>query len=132
MDRRPLTPEQVDDLMSWVSRGNFVTAWCRIPGNPGKDTVYGTIAESPELQARMIVARSMGADAIAEETLDIADGVGRDKDTSVTVGRDKLRVDQRTRLLAKWNSGRYGDKSAIEHSGATTIQVVTGIPPRES
>ena len=39
--------------------------------------------------------------------------------------RDRLRVDTRLKLLAKWCPKRYGDKLDVEDSGNLTVNVFT-------
>jgi len=82
-------------------------------------------------------ARERGCDAIAEDSLAIADDSSGDmivdddgevRFDSENVARSKLRVDTRMRLIAKWNSGRYGDKLQVEAVKPTQILVDTGVP----
>jgi hypothetical protein len=125
-----LSASQADDLCRWVASGQTIRDWCRIPGHPGKSSVYNCIGADPDLIARITAARVSGSDAIAEETLAIADDGARDtiigKDgeprmDSEWVQRSKLRVDTRLRLLAKWNSGRYGDRTTLAGDPAAPL-----------
>lgn len=121
-------PTIIDEVCAWLASGQTIRAYCRQQGKPTDVALYQHVALSEELGLRIARARSLGADRIAEEALAIADTpqVGEtvtvDKDgEKVTredmLGHRKLQVDTRMRLLAKWNSGRYGDKSHVEHSG---------------
>ena len=40
------------------------------------------------------------------------------------VQRSKLRFEARMRLLAKWNSGRYGDRQQVEHSASESLGAI--------
>lgn len=62
-------------------------------------------------------ARETGFDAIAADTLTIADDC---EPEPAEVMKAKLRVETRLKLLAKWDPKRYGDAIAIEHSGGTS------------
>jgi chromosome segregation ATPase len=53
-----------------------------------------------------------GHDAIAIQALQIAD------DKSGDPQRDKLRIETRLKLLAKWNPKKYGDSTQIKHADA--------------
>ena len=66
------------------------------------------LAQGDEEIARQIArARSDGYDTIAVDALKIAD------DRKGDVPRDKLRVETRLKLLAKWDPKRYGDRQIL-------------------
>lgn len=128
-------PAIIDELCRWLATGRTVLDYCRQDGKPGDWAVYEHISQSEELGTRIARARSLGADRIAEEALRIADTpqegvtitVDKDGEKRVTedmLGHRKLQVDTRMRLLAKWNSGRYGDKAQVEHSGKVTLDSI--------
>ena len=84
-------------------------------------------------------ARELGHYAIAEETLEIIDtppefaeswsqGGGSKHRDSAHAAWLKNRVEQRMKLLAKWNPKKYGDKVGVQHEGGVTLNVVTGVP----
>lgn len=121
----------MDEVCEWLATGQTIRDFCRQEGKPSFGKVFQHIAKDPELGARIARARAEGADAIAEEALAIADDksgdvkVGEDGNESCNtefVQRSKLRFEARMRLLAKWNSGRYGDKSHVEHSGKVSLE----------
>lgn len=132
-------PKIIDEACDWLASGRTLRDFCRQEGKPSDVSLYQHVARDPEAVSRIAHARAQGADRIAEEALAIADTpvagvtvtVDKDGEKRVTedmLGHRKLQVDTRLRLLAKWNSGRYGDKSQVEHSGGVTLQVVTGVP----
>ena len=85
-----------------------------------------------EFAARIAHARELGHDAIAEETLEIIDtepefaeswsqfGGSKHRDSAHATWL-KNRVEQRMKLLAKWNPKKYGDKVGVEHSGSIAL-----------
>lgn len=84
-----------------------------------KDTQEG-------FSANFARARLDGFDTLAAQCLDIADDEQHDwlmtqKGTitnDVAIGRARLQVDTRLKLLAKWDPKRYGDKTSMELTGA--------------
>jgi hypothetical protein len=84
-------------------------------------TVYDWLAQDKDLSARVARAREAGYEAMAEETLEIADNfhlgqtqVMDDKGNKVTIedmlGHRKLRIETRLKLLACWSPSKYGNK----------------------
>lgn len=96
---------------------------------PAWRTVYSWMSKDKELSALIARAREIGYDAIAEEALEIADTPEEGERTERTedgykvvredmLGHRKLRVDARLKLLAKWYPTRYGERTAMELTGA--------------
>lgn len=92
-----------------------------------KTTTYARLDDSPKFAAMMEKAREAGFDVIANDCLAIADDATGDTidgkfgprlDTE-WLGRSRLRVDTRLKLLAKWHPKRYGEKLQIEQKSAT-------------
>ena len=120
------TEQMANAIIEWIAEGRPLREFCRQPNMPAWRTVYDWLEKEPEFGARFARARSMGADAIAEEALNIADtpveGVRREtggKDGNKEVyedmlGHRKLQVETRLKLLAKWFPQKYGDK--IDHT----------------
>jgi hypothetical protein len=83
-------------------------------GMPAWRTVYDWMKVDKDLSASIAHARELGQDAIAEDTLQIVDSKperGPDgKIDPAWVALQKVRVEQRLKLLAKWNPKRYGDR----------------------
>lgn len=135
------TPEIVDEVLARLSEGEPLRAILRSDPErfPGKSQWYAWMAEDDALKARFEQARLDGADAIAEETLEIVDKVPErtltengDKVDPGFVAWQKMRAEQRLKLLAKWFPQRYGDKVAMEHTGpgGGPVQTVTRIERR--
>lgn len=117
-------------LAEWVTEGKPLVQWCRENG-VAKRAIYNWLKADPEFAAVMDQARDFGADAVADEAMRIAEGPGREADTMVAVNRDRLRVDTRVKLLAKWHPKRYGDKVDLQHGGKLEVTIVTGVPEPE-
>ena len=116
----------VDDLCDHLTKGLPMAEWSRIPGNPSLDVVETWQQKDREIERSIAHAREVGGDMIAADALRIAD------DTSGDPVRDRLRVETRLKLLAKWHPKRYGDRQQVEHSGGVSLNVVTGVPEPQS
>jgi hypothetical protein len=103
-------PRIADELVTWISEGKTLRAFCRQSGYPSKSTIYVALENEPELAGRIARAREEGHDAIAEECLEIIDSA---EDANL----GKAQVWTRLQLLAKWNPKKYGDKVQQEVSG---------------
>ncbi len=105
------TPELFAEICERLSKGEPLTQITASPEMPCDDTVrnWAEADESGALSRDIARARERGHDAIALEALRIAD------DKEGEHQRDRLRVDTRLKLLAKWDPKRYGDR--ITHQG---------------
>jgi len=138
---RERTPELEDEILARLSEGEPLRAILRSDPDrfPSKSVFYAWMEGDDSLKARFLKAREDGADAIAEETLAIVDQVPErtltengDKVDPGFVAWQKMRAEQRLKLLAKWFPQRYGDKVGVEHSGpgGGPVQTVTRIERR--
>lgn len=137
------TEAMVGSIIDQVSAGIPLAEVCRQEGMPGLRTVYDWLEADADLSARFARARKAGYDMIAAEALRIADtpaeGVVEKYENVQTVNPDdpelppttefriterrvedmlghrKLQVETRLKLLAKWDSGRYGERLAVDH-----------------
>lgn len=129
--------EVADAICARLAEGEPLRQICRSQGMPAWRTVYDWISEHGDFAARIALARALGYDAIAEECLEIADDsshdtkiVGSDDNSREAadtewIGRSKLRIETRLKLLAKWDPKRYGDKVTQEHTGNVAIETIT-------
>lgn len=130
----PRDPEMIDFVLAAVSAGTPLAQALReaqeqFPHVPAKNTLYGWIVGDPALSDRFARAREMGADAIADEMLAIADAEPRITDEGKIDPADvqlrRLQVETRGKLLAKWAPKRYGDR--LEVDSKTDLQLTVTI-----
>ena len=136
---RPSTkpdPDIVNEIINWIAHGNTLRSYCRQKNKPNWRTIYNWLEKDDgDFIARFAHARDMGADAIAEECLEIIDAppplCGSEGNTRLdpaAVQMQKNRVEARLKLLAKWNPKKYGDKVGLDHTGDIKLVINTGIP----
>lgn len=108
------TPELVQAMMVRLMEGETLRAICREPDMPSRETVYRWLFEDRDFSDQYTKAREVGAEAVFEQTLEIADN-----DDYEAVQRDRLRVDTRKWFLAKMMPRKYADKVQVDntHSG---------------
>lgn len=114
----------IEEILEWIANGKTLREFCRQPGRPVWTVVYKWLSRDESFRERFAQARDVGTDAIAEETLEIIDtfpidavsGDGKRLD-SAHVAWMRNRVDQRLKLLAKWNPKKYGDKIDLTSKG---------------
>ena len=115
------TPAIAEEIAQRLSAGEPLRKICRDEHMPEWRTVYDWLAKDEDLSARVAHAREAGYEAMAEETLEIADNfhlgqteVLDDKGSKVTIedmlGHRKLRIETRLKLLACWSPSKYGNK----------------------
>lgn len=128
-----------DEICERIARGEPLRQICRDEHMPGWVTVYNWLKKYDDFAERFARARELGYDAIAEETLDIADEgtndwmekLGADGQpvgwqlNGEHVQRSKLRIETRLKLLAKWSPKKYGDKQQVEMSGQLATSNMT-------
>lgn len=141
------TDQLFQSICERIADGEPLRQICRDDGMPNYRTFYDWLdrddllsksadenvkSTSLNLSARFARAREDGHDAIAEETLKIADdGTNdwmekQDKEgknigwqlNGEHVQRSKLRIETRLKLLSKWNPKKYGEKVELAGPGA--------------
>jgi predicted secreted protein len=126
--KKTIRTDEIDErIVDGLSAGTPLRVLCREDGMPSWRTVYHWIEADAEFATRIARARERGFDAIAEETLDLADGVAHQ---SEAIQKAKLQIDTRLKLLAKWSPTRYGDKQTHSIGGdpdAPAVQVEHGV-----
>lgn len=103
---RKRAPELDASLLQWVASGQSVTRWCT-DNDVTRMTVWRWLHEDQELMLHFARAREAGAVAMAYDCLDIADDVLGD------AARDRLRVDTRMKLAAKFAPAILGERVAV-------------------
>lgn len=127
------TPELATEICERIAEGEPLRAICRDEHMPYWRTVYDWLVVHDDFNTRFARARETGFDAIAEQCMDIADDERHDwintqkgeVTNEVAIGRARLQVDTRLKLLAKWSPKRYGDKQAVELSGSVALTELT-------
>lgn len=102
------TPEVMDEIVRRISEGEPLRQICRSAHMPNWQRVYEWIDADADFAGRIAHARAQGADAIAEQALEIADNVTEDPASR------RVRVDTRLKLLAKWQPKKYGDAVTLK------------------
>ena len=129
-------PVIVNEIIDWIAHGNTLRSYCRLKNKPNWRTIYNWLEKDDgDFIARFAHARDMGADAIAEECLEIIDSppplCGSEGNTRLdpaAVQMQKNRVEARLKLLAKWNPKKYGEKVGVEAGGNISLNISTGVP----
>lgn len=128
---QPIPQKIADEIVEWISDGKTLRDFCRQEGKPCFQAVYQWLQKDEEFRRRFAGARESGEDQIAQECLAIADEeplctteipgkhgtITRTCVDNGAIQRNRLRVDTRLKLLAKWNPKKYGDKVQAELSG---------------
>ena len=122
---QPVPAALAEDMLVWLSQGKPLREWCSQPSKAHFTSVYDWISKDASFALRVRAAREAGYDVIADECLTIADTEPSD---SVAVQWQRLRIDTRLKLLAKWNPRKYGDRVGLDHTGGVAIRVITGVP----
>lgn len=113
--------ELVETICHRLSEGEPLAAICRDEGMPAYRTVKDWQDSRPDVSAAIACAREAGEERIAADCLEIADEATYEnievegavlgvKFDSVAVARNRLRVDTRLKLLAKFNPKKWGDR----------------------
>lgn len=104
--------EIIDEICHRLTAGEPMAQICRDAHIPAPQTLWDWGKQDPAIETEISRAREFGADSIAMDALDIADNLTGDPQ------RDKLRVETRLKLLAKWNPKKYGDNMQLRHADA--------------
>ena len=124
------TPEIAVEICERLATGESLRSVCRDDRYPHEATVrLWAMNDVDGFSTRYAIARDLGADAIADEIIEISDDgtndwMDRQRPDGSTervvdhehVNRSRLRVDSRKWLLSKLVPKRYGDRTAVELS----------------
>jgi hypothetical protein len=106
----------LDEILQYVSDNTTLAEWCSLNDIPfGR--VRAWIAADPEREAAYSGARKMRADALASETVGIADRADlfpQDK---------RVRIDTRFRLAGFYDKQYYGDAPKIALSNNVVLKL---------
>lgn len=130
-------------ILMHVSSGQTVRAFCR-DNDIHFSIVYEWARTDEAFAGDLEKARLIGADALADEILEIAEepeegeeteeGFGPMGRTSKTkrgdmLGHRKLKIYARLQLLAKWHPTKYGDKPAEKNPAGNNDSISVEIVP---
>lgn len=119
------TPKLIEEVLSRIAKGETLAALGReLNFHPTAWRQW--VREDETLALAYAEARDAGHDALAEQTLDIADST---KAISEHVQLSKLRIDTRLKLLASWAPKKYGPKSTVDvgNKDGETLKVDSNI-----
>ena len=116
------------EICKRLANGETLRGICSEEGMPAASTVCEWVLADPAFAERYARARSIGLDVLADEIQHIADTplpgqiVKETEDGVETTTKDmlehrRLQVDARKWLLSKLRPDKYGDRTALEHSG---------------
>lgn len=127
------TPELADKICAEIASGHSIRTICSDESMPCVATIFNWLRVHAEFLAQYEKSKEEQADALAEEMLDIADNgsndwmVANDEENAgyrangEQIQRSRLRVDTRKWIASKLKPKKYGDKTAVEHSGAISL-----------
>jgi hypothetical protein len=128
--------ELQEEIVAWLSAGKVLAAYCRQEGKPTFRVVYDWMLHDAVFAAAVACARDTGFEALADETVIIADTplMGHeitDSETGRTVkkadmlGHRKLQIETRLKILACWNPKKYGTKQIISGDQENPLKTET-------
>lgn len=134
-----------NEIIDWISEGKTLREYSRQLDKPHWKTVYDWQKEDETFKLRFTHARDLGHDIIAQECLDIADNANNDwmerqgsegqsigwQANGDHIQRDKLRIETRLKLLAKWDK-RYADSQTIKGDKDAPLGLITIIGKLEN
>lgn len=120
--------EVIEAILSLVDDGKSLRQACKEVGFERKTFEKWVVAD-PELSSQYALAKENRADKLFEEMLSIADNVeigtvevvkewGVEVKTCDMIDHRRLKVDTRKWMLGKMSPKKYGDRVAMEHTGA--------------
>jgi hypothetical protein len=110
------TEEIEDMILTRIASGQTLSSLCRVKGMPARITIMRWRKQDEEFAARYDDARKMGAEALADEIIDIADQPPERAAGRIDAGYvawQKLRTDLRLKTIAHLDPSRYGDKQQL-------------------
>lgn len=133
------TDELAAEICRRIGEGETLQSICLLDGMPAVRTVNDWTVQFPAFGADFAQARARGFDAIAAQTLEIADDARNDFMKQVRGGaevevldtehiqRSKLRIETRLKLLAKWDPKRYGERTTLAGDPDNPLTVINKV-----
>lgn len=118
------------EICTLMESGKSLREICQDDKYPGESTVRKWhIMDVDGFSAHYTRAREVQMDRYLDEIISIADELSSD---SAEVNRSRLRVDTRKWVMSKIAPKRFGDKTAVEHSGPGGTPMQLAWTPPES
>lgn len=102
--------DMADEVAEWIADGKTMREFCRQKGRPCRQTIDKWKAKDEAFRSRIARAREDGHDVLAEDLIELVRTKGMD---GLELQRIKIEIDLTLKLLAKWDSGRYGDRVVL-------------------
>lgn len=127
------TPELAAAICEEIASGRSLRSICDDAGMPAPKTVYAWIAKYEDFSNQYAKAQSDRTNWWAEQIVEISDdssgdfielSEGKIAPNSVSVARDKLKVDTRKWLMSKMAPKKYGEKVALTDAEGGPVQFV--------
>lgn len=121
------TQEIADTICERIATGESLRRICDDADMPSQPAVFRWIAANEEFRKQYALAREAQADALFDESLDIADNGRNDwmerhgeddagwQANGEHIQRSKLRIETRRWMAGKLRPKVYGDKQTVEH-----------------
>lgn len=130
--------EIAEEICRKLAEGMSLNQICKAENFPAESTVRSwALDDYKGFSAKYTRARDLGLDALADEVMAIADDGSADMVTRYTekgseyqavdqehIARSRLRFDARRWYLSKLAPKKYGDRTAVEHSGPDGSKLV--------
>lgn len=116
------------DILRLMMQGESLSAICRQPGMPTRETVCAWLREDAEFSdgyARAVLVR---ADVKFEELDDVSEEAANAK-SAVKVAGLRLKADNIKWQLARMNATKYGDRTTTEVNGDINLKHALGLQP---
>lgn len=110
-----------EQICAHISAGMSLHSVSQQEGMPGVSTMFEWFAREPRFAEMYARAKSVQADMLAEQMLEIADDMADDPNSR------RIRVDTRKWLAAKLRPRKYGEFQQMEITGADGGPVQTSI-----
>jgi hypothetical protein len=125
------SPTLADTICERIASGETLSAICIDDDMPSVATVGRWTRENPEFKAAYAHARVAQAEVRQGEIITIADSSysvvrlddGTEKIVANDPQRDRLRIDARKWVAARFDPATYGDKQFVEHSGSIDLNL---------
>lgn len=124
------TEEIAMEICRLMESGKSLREICKDEKYPHESTVrYWHICNRDGFSTHYARAREVQMDRYMDEIIEICDDISRDtievdgqqRMDHEHINRSRLRVDTRKWLMSKIAPKRFGDKTAVEHSGSSEV-----------